>query len=94
MHSFLVQHFDHLPIPVPAFGAWVLHRRQELGLSTKRAAALTGIETSDWLKLETGWVPTKNERLLRSLAGTLEVRYAELDSAISPLEAHFADTLA
>lgn len=87
MYSFLVQPDDHFPISVPTFGVWVLHRRQELGLSIKRASAITGIEPSDWHNLETGWVPRKNEHLLRSLAGTLEVSYAAL-------EAHFADTAA
>ena len=95
MQSFLVQPYDHFPICVPAFGAWVLHRRQELGMSIKRAAAITSIEPSDWLNLENGWVPNKrNESLLRSLAGTLEVSFTALDCAISPLEAHFADTTA
>jgi hypothetical protein len=92
MHAFLAQSDDHLPIHVPAFGAWIRHRRLELGLNCARAAALTGIERTDWNALEAGWVPQNNERLLRSLAGTLEVNYNLLADSIAPLEAHFANT--
>ena len=43
MHAFLAQPDGHLPIPVPAFGIWIRHRRIQLGLSCARAAATTGI---------------------------------------------------
>jgi hypothetical protein len=39
--------------------------------------------------LEQGWVPSNDERLLRSVAGTLKVTFDTLDSAIDPLRAHF-----
>jgi hypothetical protein len=94
MHAFLAQPSDHLPIPVPAFGAWIRHRRLELGLNCTRAATMTGIDRSDWNALEAGWVPNKDERLLRSLAGTLQVDFSALVSAIAPLEGHFAETAA
>ncbi len=94
MHAFLAQPSGHLPIPVPAFGTWVRDRRIELGINCARAAALTGIGRGDWNALEAGWVPDKNEHLLRSLAGTLEVEYNALVNVIAPLEAHFSETAA
>jgi hypothetical protein len=51
---------------------------------------MTGIERSDWRALEAGWVP-RNERLLRALAGTLQVKFEVLAGSIAPLETHFAD---
>lgn len=94
MHTFLAQANGHLPIPVSAFGMWIKTRRTELGLSCASAAAAAGIGRDDWKALEAGWVPNKDERLLRSLAGTLQIDYNALVSAISPLEAHFAGTAA
>ena len=48
---------------------------------------MTGIDRADWNALEAGWVPSKNEHLLRSLAGTLQIDYNALVNAITPLEA-------
>lgn len=90
MHAFLSHPNHHLPIPVPVFGAWIRHRRLELGLSCTRAAAAEGLDRSDWKALEQGWVPSTDERLLRSIACALEVRFDELASAIAPLVTHFA----
>ncbi len=94
MHAFLAQPCGHLPMPVPAFGAWIRHRRIELGLNSARAAAMTGVGRDDWNAIEAGWIPDKNERLVRSLAGTLQIDYNELVNMIAPLEAHFAETAA
>lgn len=94
MHAFLAQPGGHLPIPVPAFGAWIKQRRIELGLNCARAAAMTGIDRAAWIDLEAGWVPSKNERLLRSLAGTLQINYDAFVNAIAPLVAHYAETTA
>jgi hypothetical protein len=79
---------------VAAFGNQIRIRRIELGMDIRRAAWMTGITRNDWLALEEGWVPTKDDRLLRSLAGTLQIDYDILVSAIAPLEAHFAETSA
>ena len=46
----------------------------------------------DWQALEAGWVPTQNERLLRSLAGTLQVSFDSLTRVVEPLVHHFEDT--
>ena len=50
----------------------VRQRRQELGLSVKHAAQLSGMGASDWYALEAGWVPSVESRLLDAIAGTLE----------------------
>ena len=92
MHAFLAQPSGHLPIPVPAFGNWIRQRRIEVGLNCARAASMTGIDRVAWSALEAGWVPSRNERLLRSLAGTLQINYDAFVNAIAPLEAHFAET--
>jgi hypothetical protein len=94
MHAFLTQSHEHLPTPVPAFGASIRRRRLEVGLNCARAAAMTGIDRAAWNALEEGWVPSKNERLLRSLAATLQINYDVLANAIAPLEEHFAETAA
>jgi len=94
MHAFLTQPGGHLPIPVPAFGDSIRRRRLELGLNCARAAAMTGIDRAHWNALEAGWVPRGNERLLRSLAGTLQINYDVFVNAIAPLEAHFTETAA
>lgn len=94
MHAFLTQPGGHLPIQVPAFGDSIRRRRLELGLNCARAAAMTGIDRAQWNAFEAGWVPSGNERLLRALAGTLQLNYDVLVSAIAPLEAHFTETAA
>jgi hypothetical protein len=94
MHSFLAQPDGHLPLRVEAFGNQIRLRRQELGMNIRRAALITGITLADWQALEEGWVPIRNQHLLRSLAGTLQIHYDVLVNAIAPLEAHFAETAA
>jgi hypothetical protein len=89
MHAYLCQRSRYLPVANPAFGNWIHRRRLEVGLSRARAAALAGPSHRDWGMLKQGWVPSVDERLLRSVAGTLEVTFDALDSAIDPLRAHF-----
>jgi hypothetical protein len=89
MHAYLCQPSRHLPVANPAFAKWIHRRRLEVGLSRVRAAALAGLTHRDWIMLEQGWVPSNDERLLRSVAGTLKVTFDTLDSAIDPLRAHF-----
>lgn len=91
MNAFLTQSIVFLPIPVPAFGAYIRQRRIELGLNRARAATMAGIDRSEWSAIEDGWVPTRDERLLRSIAGTLQFRFDAMINAIAPLEAHFED---
>lgn len=86
MHAFLALPGSHYPTPSPAFGSAIRHRRLKLGLNCARAAAMTGIQRADWTALEAGWIPIRNERLLRSLAGTLQINYNVLVNAIATLE--------
>lgn len=90
MHAHLRHLWGHLPVAIPAFGNWIHRRRLEVGLSRSKAAALAGLSHRDWSMLEQGWVPSFDERLLRSIAATLEVTYDALDCAIEPLRIHFA----
>jgi len=92
MHIFLAQATEHLPIPVAVFGNQIRLRRLELGINIRRAASMTGMTRDDWQALEAGWVPTQNERLLRSLAGTLQVSFDSLTRVVEPLVHHFEDT--
>jgi transcriptional regulator with XRE-family HTH domain len=58
-------------------GRYTHHRRQELGLSIEQAAELAGIEASQWIALENGWLPDRN--VVQSIAATLRVRWSDLD---------------
>ena len=57
------------------FAAHMLaQRRQDLGLSVAEAAALSGLEVSQWMALEEGaWIPEDDGPELQPLAETLEV---------------------
>ena len=59
------------------FARCVRRRREQLGLSVKRAAELSGMETSDWYVLEAGWVPSQDSGLVAAIAGTIECGYIQ-----------------
>ena len=90
MHAFLYLSSSPFPIPIPAVGNWIRYCRLEIGLSCAKAAALSGLSHRDWRMLEQGWLPGFDERLVRSIAATLEVTFDALDCAIEPLRIHFA----
>ena len=54
----------------------VRQRREQLGLSVRRAAHLSGMVVSDWYALEAGWV-SDDESQLRAIAGALETGYIQ-----------------
>ena len=62
--------------------AWMGHslarltvkRREDIGLTLDEAAALSGLELSQWVALEIGWVP-EEANLRRAIAATLQVDY-------------------
>ena len=56
----------------------VRRRREQLGLSVKSAAELSGMESSEWYVLEAGWVPSVESGLLDSIAGTLQACHIQL----------------
>lgn len=90
MHAYLCHSSGHFPVVIPAVGNWIHRRRLEVGLSRARAATLAGLSHRDWSMLEQGWVPSFDERMLRSIAATLEVTFDALDCVIEPLRIHFA----
>src|SRR5262245_39123489 len=51
-------------------------RREELGLTLAQATELSGLQISEWLGLEDGWVP-EDLATLRAVAGALQVRWAD-----------------
>lgn len=55
---------------------YTARRRQELGLTVEQAAALSGLQLSEWYGLEEGWVP-EELATLRALAGALRVRWTD-----------------
>lgn len=55
-------------------GEAAYQRRQDLGLSVAEAAALSGMEVSQWMALEEGaWIPEDDGPELQPIAETLEV---------------------
>ena len=46
--------------------------REQLGLTIEAAAELAGLQSSEWVSLEAGWVPWE-EDTLHAIASTLQV---------------------
>ena len=93
MHAF--RHstsFQDLPISILKFGQMIRYRRMEIGISTKRAAVLSGVTRTEWQSIEDGIVPVRDCGLLRSIAGALEIKYETLFTIISTLEHHFEES--
>jgi hypothetical protein len=72
--------------PRPLIGAlclahFIRHRRREIGLTVPEAAALAGMELSEWYALEAGWIPAADDFRLRAIAATLEVCWTRVDFA-------------
>jgi len=59
------------------FGLGIQSARNEAGLSIEEAAHLAGIEVSEWMAIEEGYVPQETNQL-RSMAAALEVSYDKL----------------
>jgi len=51
---------------------YVVHHRRELDLTVAQAATLSGMELSEWLALEAGWVPG-DRKVHHAIAGALQV---------------------
>ena len=51
---------------------YVVHHRQELAMTVAQAAKLSGMELSEWLALEAGWVP-QDRKVQHAIAGALQV---------------------
>ena len=61
-----------------AVARYVRQRREQLGQSVGHAAELAGLELSQWLALEEGWVPEELSVIV-AVATTLQVRWSDLD---------------
>lgn len=61
-----------------ALARYAKNRREYLDLTAEEAAELSGMETSEWYALESGWVP-EDRVVIQAVAATLRVRWTELD---------------
>ena len=59
-----------------ALARYTAARREQLGLTITEAAQLSGLQISEWVGLEDGWVP-EDLATLRAIAGTLRVRWTD-----------------
>ena len=59
-----------------ALARYTTERREQLGLTIPAAAELAGLQLSEWLGLEDGWVPD-DLATLRAIAGALRVRWTD-----------------
>ena len=56
------------------FGLGIRATRNEAGLSIEEAARLAGMEVSEWVAIEEGYVPQETNRL-RAMAAALEISF-------------------
>jgi transcriptional regulator with XRE-family HTH domain len=56
------------------FGLGIREVRRSAGLSTEQAARLAGIEVSEWITVEDGYVPQDQNRL-RAMAAAMEISF-------------------
>lgn len=59
------------------FAKAIEHNRQARGLSFEDAARLAGMETSEWVAIESGAVLPRTDAELHAIAGTLEIGYEQ-----------------
>lgn len=59
------------------FGLGIRATRTEAGLSIEEAAELSGIEVSEWMAIEDGYVPRQAERL-QTIAAVLEISFEKV----------------
>ena len=60
------------------FAAFIRHRRLQLCLKTEDAARLAGLYLSQWMALETGWIPDMRSNEALAIAGTLQTKVDDL----------------
>jgi transcriptional regulator with XRE-family HTH domain len=51
-------------------------RREQLELTIEHAAELSGLELSQWISLEDGWVP-EELAVIQTIAAALQVRWSD-----------------
>lgn len=60
-----------------ALARYVRRRRAELGMTVEEAAKLAGMQISEWLALEAGWVPSERSEM-RPIAEVLETSVSQI----------------
>jgi transcriptional regulator with XRE-family HTH domain len=70
-----------------ALARYTAARREQLGLTVTEAAELSGLQISEWLGLEDGWVP-EDVATLRAIAGALRVRWMDYHTLAFLAECH------
>jgi len=63
------------------FGLGIQAARTEAGLSIEEAAALSGMQISEWMAIEDGHVPQDIDRL-RAMAAALEINFEKLANMV------------
>jgi transcriptional regulator with XRE-family HTH domain len=59
------------------FGLFIQGRRNEASMSVEEAAGLAGMQVSEWMAIEDGYVPQEMDRL-RAISATLELTWDRL----------------
>ena len=62
-----------------ALGRYVVARRNTLGLTVTQACAISGLQLSEWLSLEEGWIP-ENRDTICDIAATLNISWSRFDT--------------
>ena len=70
-----------------ALARFTTSRREQLGLTIQAAAVLAGLEVSQWISLEEGWVP-QDLATLQAIADTLRVRWTDYSTLAFFAECH------
>jgi hypothetical protein len=61
------------------FAIYVQRRRLQLCMKCEDAAELAGLQISQWISLEQGWIPDLGDNIMSAVAGTLETRVDHLN---------------
>jgi hypothetical protein len=63
------------------FGFCIQETRISAGLTVEEAARLAGMESSEWLAIEDGYVP-QDVNQLRAMAGALEISFDKIATMV------------
>jgi ribosome-binding protein aMBF1 (putative translation factor) len=63
------------------FGFCIQETRINAGLSVEEAARLSGMESSEWMSIEDGYVPQDISQL-RAMAGALEISFDKIATMV------------
>ncbi|MGB0124242.1 MAG: helix-turn-helix domain-containing protein [Silvibacterium sp.] len=63
------------------FGMMIQKTRQTAGRSLEESARLAGMESSEWVAVESGYIPADPGRL-RSMAAALEIRFDQMATMV------------